>query len=94
MSPLPPCLSTCSLIIDPSICPYPIQGIGFVKWRRARLPLAGKGWGEGKPAFPSSGAARHRLPQAGEGNIRRWAAFSGKREREICAAASQPKAEF
>ena len=32
------------------------------------LPLAGEGWGEGKGAKPSSGASRHLLPRAGEGN--------------------------
>src|SRR5271166_1505856 len=31
------------------------------------LPLAGEGWGEGKGAGPSSGASRHLLPRAGEG---------------------------
>jgi len=41
------------------------------------LPLAGEGWGEGRPKAqgienrPSSGASRHLLPQAGEGNFNR-----------------------
>jgi len=41
-------------------------GIDIFETMEPPLPLAGEGWGEGKR--PSSGASRHLLSQAGEGN--------------------------
>jgi len=61
------------------------------------LPLAGEGWGEGKPMVerfeqtPSSGASRHLLPQAGEGEPHATSTLSPP-ERALCNARASTSA--